>query len=345
MKAVYFEAHGGLEVLQYGDIPIPTVKPGHVLVRVKASACNPGDRWARRGFPGMPIPLPHIPGSDVAGIVEEVAPDVTGVKPGDEIVVHPGMSCRQCAYCLAGEEFFCRDFMIYGQRTGPWDGAHAEYVAVPAVNCLPKPKSLSFEEAAALPVVLVTVWRQLVVRGGLRAGQRVLVWGGAGGMGSIAIQLCRAFGAEAIAVAGDDDKLATAVALGAAHAINRKREDVLETVKRITEKTGVDTVFEHVGKQTWPTSVLAAKRGGTIVVSGATSGHEAVTDLRYVFVRHLSIFGSNLGTVGDLRAALSFVEQGRIKPVIHSVLPLSEHAEAQRLLEAGDVVGKIIHPR
>jgi NADPH:quinone reductase-like Zn-dependent oxidoreductase len=345
MKAVYFATHGGLDVLRYGDVPEPVLAPGHVIVRVAASACNPGDLWARQGFPGMPIALPHIPGSDAAGVVEAVAPGVTGLAPGDAVVVHPGLACRQCPDCLADREFFCRDFAIFGQRTGPWSGAHAEKICVPAVNCLPKPAGLDFDEAAALPVVLTTVWRQLVVRGGLKPGDTVLVWGGAGGMGSVAIQLCKAFGAAAIAVGSDDAKLAAAQTLGAAHLVNRKREDVLAAVKRITDKRGVDIVFEHVGKQTWPVSVLAAKRGGVITVSGATSGAEAVTDLRYVFVRHLSIFGSNLGSVSDLRAALAFVAQGRIKPVIHSRLPLAAHAEAQRLLAAGEVVGKIVHPR
>ncbi len=345
MKAVYFHEHGGLDVIQYGDAPDPELKPGYALLRVMASACNPGDRWARRGFPGMAIPLPHIPGSDVAAVVEKLADDVADLKVGDEVVVYPGMSCRKCEACVGGEEFFCRDFAIYGQRTGPWDGAHAEYVAVPAYNCLKKPPSLSFDEAAALPVVLTTVWRQLVVRGGLKAGQTVLVWGGAGGMGSIAIQLCRIFGAEAIAVGSDREKLLRAEELGAKHVINRKEEDVLEAVRRITNKRGVDIVFEHVGKQTWPTSILAARRGGVITVSGATSGHDAVTDLRYVFVRHLSIHGSNLGSRADLEAALQTVESGRLKPVIHSRLPLAEHAKAQELLKSGEVIGKIIHPR
>ncbi len=345
MKAVFFEEHGGLEVLQYGDVTDPVVTPGTVKVAIKASACNPGDVWERRGFPGMKIPLPHIPGSDAAGVVVETAPDVTVVKVGDEVVIHPGMSCRKCEECLNDREFFCRAFTILGQKTGPLVGAHAEYIVVPAVNCVPKPAELSWDEAAALPVVLVTVWRQLVVRGGLAAGQRVLVWGGAGGLGSIAIQLCKAFGAEAIAVAGDDEKLAAAKDLGAAHLVNRKKEDVLDAIRRITDKKGVDIVFEHVGKQTWPTSVLAAKRGGIIVTSGATSGHEAITDLRYVFVRHLTIAGSNLGTVGDLRTALDFVAQGKVRPVIHSRIPLSEHVEAQKLLERSEVVGKIVHPR
>jgi NADPH:quinone reductase-like Zn-dependent oxidoreductase len=345
MKAIFFTAHGGLDVLQYGDVAEPALRPGSVRLQVKASGCNPGDVWARQGFPGMPIPLPHIPGSDVAGIVIERAGDVRNVNLGDAVIVHPGMSCRQCVACLSNQEFFCRDFMIYGQRTGPMDGAHAEQVVVPAVNCLPKPEGLSFEQAAALPVVLVTVWRQLVVRGALKRGDFVLVWGGAGGMGSIALQLCRAFGAKAIAVASEDAKLKEAGELGAAFLVNRKKEDVLDAVKRITGNTGVDIVFEHTGKQTWPTSIKAAKRGGTIVTTGATSGPEAITDLRYVFTRHLSILGSNLGSLADFHAALRLVAEGAVKPVIHSVLPLSEHGEAQRMIGAGEVIGKIVHSR
>lgn len=345
MKAVFFNHHGGPEVLQYGEVPEPELRPGTVLIDVKASACNPGDLWARQGFPGMPIPLPHIPGSDAAGVISQLGEGVSGLSPGDSVVVHAGMSCRACSACMRGEEFFCRDFKIYGQRTGPMDGAHSERIVVPAVNCLPIPPGLSFEEAACLPVVLVTVWRQLVVRGGLKSGQTVLIWGGAGGLGSTAIQLCKAFGATAIAVAGDEAKLEEAAKLGAAHLIHRKKDDVLEAVMRITGKEGVDIVFEHVGKQTWPVSIRAAKRGGVVVTSGATSGPEAITDLRYVFTRHLSLLGSNLGSVEDFRAALQFVGQGKVKPIIHSVLPLTEHAEAQRQLAASEVIGKIVHSR
>lgn len=345
MKAIYFERHGDRGVLQYGDAPDPVLAPGHVILRVRASACNPGDVWSRQGFPGMAIPLPHIPGSDAAGDVVAVAPGVEHLRPGDAVIVHPGLSCRQCKACLRGEEFFCRAFKILGQRTGPWIGAHAEYLAVPAINCVAKPESLTYEETAALPVVLVTVWRQLVVRASLRAGQFVLVWGGAGGLGSVAIQLCRAFGAAAIAVASDDEKLEVARRLGAAHVIHRKRNDVVEAVKDLTNGEGADIVFEHVGQQTWPTSILAAKRGGIIVTSGATSGPKAETDLRYVFTRHLTLAGTNLGSVGDLHDALRVVRDGQVKPVIHSRLPLERHAEAQQMLEEGEVIGKIVHTR
>ncbi len=345
MKSIFFTEHGGPEVLQHGDVPDPELKAGHVRVDIRASACNPGDVWSRRGFPGWTIPLPHIPGSDAAGVVAEVGAGVEGISVGDPVVIHAGLSCGKCAACLRDESYFCREFAILGQRTGPWYGAHAESIVVPAANCVPKPVRLSFEEAAALPVVLVTVWRQLVVRGGLREGSTVLVWGGAGGLGSIAIQLCKAFGALAVAVGSEDEKLAVARDLGAAHAVNRKKQDVLEAIKEITGGEGADIVFEHVGKQTWKTSVLAAKRGGIIVTSGATSGYEAVTDLRYVFTRYLTIAGTNLGTRGDLEDALRFVDQGDLRPIIHSVLPLERHVEAQRLLEAGEVIGKIVHPR
>jgi alcohol dehydrogenase len=341
MKAVIFERNGGCEVLQYKDTPVPRPSPNDVLLQVKASACNFNDIWARRGLPGMPIILPHISGSDAAGTVVETGSEVRHVKVGEEVVVHCGISCRQCDYCTRGEEFFCRDFKIWGFQTGPLDGAHGEYCKVPAVNVLPKPKNLTFEEAATIPLVLVTVWRMLVTRAQIRAGDFVLVWGAAGGLGVMAIQVAKLYNANVIAVASSDDKLELCHQLGAAFVLNRKKQDIFKEVRKITDGKRADIVFEHTGADTWPISMQCLKWGGTIVTCGATSGFDAQMDIRLLWNKQQNYLGSHLGNKGELVDAMRFVESGQIKPVVGEILPLKELGRAQNLMESNTVAGKI----
>ncbi len=342
MKAVVFEEHGGVDVLQYKDVPDPTVGPNDVLIKVRASSCNYNDIWARRGLPGMSIILPHISGSDVAGEVVEVGSEVANVQPGDEVITHPGLSCRMCDFCAAGQEMFCRQFKIWGFQTGPLDGGHAEYVRMPAYNVIPKPKGLTWEEAASLPLVLETAWRMLVSRAHIQPGQFVLVWGAGGGLGSVAIQICRVFGANPIAVASSDEKLEVCRRLGAEHLINRNKQDVIEEVRKITNRRGVDVVFEHVGQATWQQSVTSLKWGGTLVICGATTGFEGVTDIRFLWNKQMNFLGSHLGTKTELLQALRWVESGHIKPTVSQVLPLREAGQVQLAMEADEVIGKIV---
>ncbi|MBI4233318.1 MAG: zinc-binding dehydrogenase [Chloroflexi bacterium] len=343
MKAVVFEKQGGPEVLQYKDIPEPAASPGEVLIRVRAASANYNDIWARRGLPGMEILLPHVSGSDAAGVVAALGSGVTGVKVGDEVVVHPSLSCRTCEACTGGQEFFCRSFKIWGFQTGPLDGGHAEYARVPAANILPKPKGLSWEEAASLPLVLMTAWRMLVSRARIQPGDFVLVWGAAGGLGTVAIQICKLFNARAIAVASSDAKLAKAQELGAAHCINRSRQDVYDEVRQITARRGVDVAFEHVGQATFPTSIRSLRWGGTLVTCGATSGFEAVTDIRFLWNKQLNFLGSHMGNKAELLQALRFVESGQIRPVVHQVLPLKDVPRGQAMMEQDEVVGKLVY--
>jgi len=342
MKAVVFDHHGGLEVLQYRDVPLPELSPGEVLIRVQAAACNYNDIWARKGLPGMEFAFPHISGSDVAGVVEEVGSDVRTVRPGDEVVVYCGLSCRLCAVCARGEPFFCRAFQIWGFETGPLAGGYAEYVKLPEFYVIPKPPRLSWEAAASLPLVLVTAWRMLVSRARIRVGDYVLIWGSTGGLGAMAIQICTLFGAHAIAVAASDDKLALAHSLGAEFLINRTKQRILREVSKITQRRGVDIVFEHVGAASWETSVLALKWGGTIVTCGATTGFKTPLDIRFLWTKQQNYLGSHLGNKAELLEALQFVEQGRIKPVVSEVYPFKEIGRGQEKLEKGEVVGKIV---
>lgn len=341
MKAVAFDAHGGPEVLQYRDVPEPQLSGNDVLIRVRAAGCNFNDIWARRGLPGVKIILPHVSGSDAAGEVVAVGAEVKDVQPGDEVMVHPSLSCRSCEACARGDEYFCRQFRIYGFQTGPLDGAHAEYVRVPAYNVVPKPKSLSWEEAGSLALVLLTAWRMLHSRARIQPGQLVLVWGAAGGLGTMAIQIAKLHQATVIAVANSDRKLEEAQALGADHLVNRTRQNVLEEVRKIS-RAGVDVVFEHVGEASWETSVQSLKWGGTLVTCGATTGFIGQTDIRFLWNKQLNFLGSHMGNKAELLEALRFVEQGRIRPVVSQTFPLKEAARAQALMEESESIGKLV---
>ncbi|MBI2856401.1 MAG: zinc-binding dehydrogenase [Chloroflexi bacterium] len=343
MKAVVFEEHGEVDRLKYQDVPDPEISPTEVLVRVKATSANYTDIWARRGLPGVQIIMPHISGSDAAGEVVEVGVGVQDISSGDEVMVHPAISCQHCQACARGEEFFCRDFKIWGFQTGPLDGGHSEYVKLPAANLVPKPRNLSWEEAASLPLVLETVWRMLVTRARIRAGDFVLIWGAGGGLGTMAVQVCKLFNARAIAVASSDDKLARARELGAEFTINRSGQEVFQEVRRITDRRGVDVVFEHVGQATWPDSVRSLRWGGTLVVCGATTGFEAATDLRFLWNKQLSLLGSHMGSRAELMEALGFVERGELKPVVSHVLPLRDVPRGQEMMERDEVIGKVVY--
>ncbi|HMH45568.1 MAG TPA: zinc-binding dehydrogenase, partial [Pyrinomonadaceae bacterium] len=297
------------------------------------------DVWVRNGLPGITIPLPHILGCDVAGVVREVGDLVTSTKPGDEVMVQPGVSCGHCPECLAGCDNMCDDYDIIGYRR---DGGYAEFVAVPGVNVIPKPKNLSWEEAAALPLVTLTAWHMLMARAHLQPGEDVLVHAAGSGVGSLGIQIAKLLGARVIATASSEEKLAKARELGADACVNYSRDDWPKQVKRLTNGRGVDVVFEHTGEVTWPGSILSLKKGGRLVTCGATSGFDARTDLRHVFYRHLTILGSMMGSKADLLAAMKFIESGQIRAVVDRVLPLAEARKAHELMEDRAQFGKLV---
>jgi NADPH:quinone reductase-like Zn-dependent oxidoreductase len=339
MKAVIFRQHGGPEVLEYTDVPEPQMRPDEVLVEVKACALNHLDIWVRGGLPGIEIPLPHILGDDVAGVVKQVGDLVTWVKAGDEVMVQPGVSCGHCEACLSGKDNFCREYDIIGYRR---DGGYAELVAVPGVNIVPKPAQLSWEEAAALPLVTVTAWHMLVTRAKVQPGETVLVHAAGSGVGSMAIQIAKLRGARVITTASSDEKLSHARELGADETINYTSNDWPKEVRRLTNRQGVDVVVEHTGAATWPGSIASLKTGGRLVTCGATSGYDGRTDLRQVFYRHLNILGSFMGSKAELLDAMKFVEQGKIRGVVDRVLPLSEARQAHELIENRAQFGKVV---
>ncbi|HEX5964786.1 MAG TPA: zinc-binding dehydrogenase [Pyrinomonadaceae bacterium] len=339
MKAVIFRQHGGPDVLEYTDVPEPQIRANEVLVEVKACALNHLDIWVRGGLPGIEIPLPHILGNDVAGVVKRVGELVTWVKTGDEVMVQPGVSCGHCEACLSGRDNFCREYDIIGYRR---DGGYAELVAVPGVNIVPKPAQISWEQAAALPLVTVTAWHMLVTRAKVQPGETVLVQAAGSGVGSIAIQIAKLRGARVITTASTDEKLSHARELGADETINYTSSEWPKEVKRLTNRQGVDVVVEHTGAATWPGSIASLKTGGRLVTCGATSGYDAHTDLRQVFYRHLNLLGSFMGSKGELLEAMKFVEQGKIRGVVDRVLPLSEARQAHELIENRAQFGKVV---
>ncbi len=339
MKAVAIRSHGGPEVVNLEDLPDPQPLPGQVLVAVKAAALNHLDIWVRKGWPGLKLAFPHVLGSDVAGVVEAVGPGVDGVKTGDAVVVNPSLGCGRCERCLSGEENLCRRFSILGEHVS---GGQAEKIAIPARNVMPKPARLSFEEAAAVPLTFMTAWHALVGRARIRAGETVLVHAAGSGVGVAAVQIAKLHGARVIATAGSDAKLEKAKGLGADEVVNYETQDFVQEVKRLTDKKGVEVVFEHVGKKTWEKSLLAAGIGGRVVTVGATTGYDPLTDLRHVFFRQLSILGSTMGTGGELLEVLKFVGEGKLRPVVDRVLPLADARKGQALLSERAQFGKIV---
>jgi NADPH:quinone reductase-like Zn-dependent oxidoreductase len=339
VKATVFKQHGAPEVLEYTDVPEPSFRENEVVVEVKACALNHLDIFVRNGMPGIEIPLPHILGCDVAGVVRDAGELVTWVKPGDEVMVQPGVSCGHCEACLSGRDNMCREYDIVGYRR---DGGYAERVVVPGVNIIPKPSGLSWEEAASLPLVTVTAWHMLVTRANVQPGEDVLVHAAGSGVGSVAIQIAKLRGARVITTASSDDKLAKARELGADETVNYTRDDWPKEVRRLTDRKGVDVVVEHTGAATWAGSISALKNNGRLVTCGATSGFDARTDLRQVFYRHLTLLGSFMGSKSELLEAMKFVATGKIRGVVDRVLPLSEARQAHELIEDRAQFGKIV---
>ncbi len=339
MKAVRFHRQGGPEVLQYEDAPDPVPTADDVLVRVRACALNHIDIWQRVGLPNVKMNLPHISGSDIAGVLEEVPPHEKLLQKGMEVIVNPGFGCGRCEKCLSGKDDQCRYYTIIGNGT---DGGYAELVSVPRRNVIPKPERMDFVQAASIPLVFLTAYHMLVTKASVQSGETVLVLGAGSGVGIAATQIAKAYNANVIATVGTDAKLRKAVELGADLAINHHKQEIIEEVKKFTEGRGVDIVVEHVGKATWEKSIKVLCKGGRLVTCGATTGSDAQTDLRYVYNRELTIYGSYMAGGGELLRALELFKQRRLRPVVDMTYPLSAAAEAQMRMEKSEHFGKIV---
>ena len=339
MRAVLFRRHGGPDVLEEATVPDPTPADGDILVRVKACALNHLDLWIRQGLPAYQIRLPHISGCDVAGVVERCGAGVSRMKVGDRVVLAPGLSCGACAWCRRGDDNLCA---TYGIRGAKIDGGYAELTVARATDALPLPAGLSFGQAAAYPLVFLTAWHMLVGRAKLQPGETVLVHAAGSGVGHAAVQIAKHVKAIVYATVGSDAKISKAKALGADEVIHAQRDEVLQRVQALTDKQGVDVVFEHIGPQTWETSVRALKKGGRLVTCGATTGPSAPLDLRYLFSRQLSLLGAIMGTRAELETVTQLIGSGVLKPIVDTVFPLREARAAQERMLARDLFGKLL---
>lgn len=339
MKAAVIHENGELDVVRVEDVADPKPERGEAVVKVSYAGLNHLDIWVRKGRPGTPLSGTHILGSDAVGVVDELGDGVENVKVGDEVIVNPGLSCGHCEFCSRGQQSECPSFGIIGLSRS---GTFAERVVVPAGNLWPKPAHLSGEEAGTLSLASVTAWRMLMTRAQVKPGETVLIHGIGGGVALCALQFAKRIGAEAIVTSSSDDKLARAGKLGADHAINYRKQDVVERVKEITNGRGVDVAVDSVGAATWPLDFACVKRGGRIVTCGVTSGAKAETNLQALYWNQLTVLGSTMGSDEDFRLMLRSVTVNRLKPVVDEVFPLEEARQAMAKMEAGRQFGKIV---
>jgi NADPH:quinone reductase-like Zn-dependent oxidoreductase len=337
MKAVRIHQHGGIDVLRFEDIPTPDIKQNQCLVKIKAAALNHLDIWVRKGIPGVPLPM--IMGSDGAGIVEKIESKVSGFSVGDRVLIQPLTYCSTCRWCKQNKENYCEKWGIFGENQ---DGTQCEYMAINADHLRIIPKSMSFEEAAAFPLVAETSYTMLIDRANIQKGETVFVWGASSGVGSMAIQIAKAMGCKVLTAVGNAKKEDFAEKLGADIIVNYKDDDIIKIVKEFTDQQGVDVVVEHVGTKTWQTSLRILGKGGRIVTCGATTGSEAKFDIRHLFHKQQSILGSTMGNVKSLDNALEMYKNGKIKPIVDKCFKMSEIHKTHEYLENGNQIGKVI---
>jgi len=339
MKAVVFSRHGGPEVLEHRDVPEPKPGRSEVLIEVKATSINHIDIFLRRGMPGITVPMPKIVGSDAAGVIRELGADVTDLKIGQRVTINPGISCGHCEFCAAGFGSQCFTYSMIGESR---DGAYAELLAVPAHIVLPIPDSLSFENAAAAPLVFLTAWSMMIGKGNLRPGEDVLILGAGAGVGTAAIQIAKMTGCRVFATASTEEKLKRAKQLGADFVINYTKEEFDKRIRDLTNKRGVDIVVDYVGADTWFRSLRSARRGGRVLTCGATTGFEPQTDLRQIFFRQVQVLGSTMGSHREFLEVMKCIFRGQLKPVVDRVLPLSDAAKGHQLIEERAIFGKVV---
>lgn len=323
------------------DADVPKLKAGEVMVRVEAASYNYNDLWAIWGEPSK-VPMPHISGSDAAGVITEVGEDVRKLKVGDRVVSHSNMSCLVCSVCTSGRVFDCPERKIWGFETGPLWGAFSQSTHLPEVNVVKLEDNVTFNDAAAISMAGMTAWHALVGRARIQPGQTVLIMGGRSGVGSIGIQIAKLFGCEVITTVGSDDQEERCRALGADYVVNHRKEDWSKKIREYTRKRGVDVIFEHIGKTHFPQEVMLLKMGGTLVTSGATTGYDSGIDLRFLFFRGTNLMGATQGTLAETQAVLYWTSKGKIRAVVDSVLPFSNMVEGHVRMMKGQQFGKLL---
>jgi alcohol dehydrogenase len=343
MKAAVYREYNKdpTKVINIEDVDMPKLKPNEVMIKIEAAAYNYNDLWAIWGDP-IKVPLPHISGSDAAGVVVETGSDVVKLKVGDRVVSHSNMSCRVCDLCTSGREYDCNDRLIWGFQTGPLWGGFCQYSHLPEVNVAKIPDNVSFDDAAAVSMVGMTAWHMLIGRAKIRPGLTVLIMGGTSGVGMVGIQIAKLYGCDVIATAGNKEKMDKCLELGADHVVNHREADWYKKVREITKKQGVDVVFEHIGKSTFPQEISLLKNGGTLVATGATTGYDSTIDLRYLFFKGTNLLGSTQGTKAELEQVIYWTSKGKIKPLIGQILPFSDMVKGHVMMANGDIMGKIV---
>jgi len=339
MKAAVFFEPGGPEKIQLKEVPNPQIDHNQVLIQVKACALNHFDLLVLREADPNNFAFPFWGGADIAGVVEEVGESVCQFKIGDRVVINPSLYCGQCEHCLAGEESQCNSYGIIGDTV---PGGFAEYIAVDAMNVMKLPEQISFEAAAATPLVFQTAWRALISQAGIRPGDDVLLLGASGGVGSASIQIAKIAGANVIAVTSGSDNMSYAKELGADIVLNRKSGDYWGELAALTNNRGVDIVIENVGAATWAQSLRSLVKGGRLVTYGRTTGHLAETDIRLIFWNQLRIIGSTMANRKEFTEVMQLIFQGKLLPVIDSVFPLEDASSAYQRLHDGKQFGKIV---
>jgi NADPH:quinone reductase-like Zn-dependent oxidoreductase len=340
MKALALDALGGIEHLAVRDLPRPEIGlPGDVRVRVQAAALNRLDLFVADGLPGVRYDFPHVVGSDGAGVVEAVGPGVSRVLVGDRVMINPGIACGRCAACVEGEESLCRSFSVVGEHRA---GTAAEYVVVPEENLAPVPAGMPWPQAAAFTLATLTAWRMLTTRARLRPGETVLIWGIGGGVALAALQVVVHLGGRAVVTSGSDEKLEVARRLGAAAAVNHAGADAVAEIRRLTDGRGADVVVDSIGEARWQDSLRALRRGGRLVICGATTGPMIALDLRRLFWHQWSILGSTLGSRREFAEIVSLASEGRLWPVVDRSVPLEQGTAALARLARGEQIGKLV---
>ena len=330
------------QVVKIEDIDAPKPESSEVLIEVEAASYNYNDLWGIWGKP-IKIPMPHISGSDAAGTVVEIGENVTAnIKIGDRVVAHPNLTCRVCYECTSGREYDCLNRKVWGFQTGPLWGGFGQYTHLPAVNVVKLRDNVSFNDAAAISMVGMTAWHMLVTRANIRLGQTVLIMGGGSGMGIAGIQIAKLFNCLVIATAGNKDKMDKCLQLGADFAVNHRESDWYKKVREITHKQGVDVIFEHIGKSTFPQELSLLKMGGTLVSTGATTGYDSTIDLRYLFFKGINLLGATQGTKAGLEEVIRWVSEGKIRPIIDTILPFSNMVEGHVKMAESQLFGKIL---
>jgi NADPH:quinone reductase-like Zn-dependent oxidoreductase len=341
MKAIILNENGGIDKLQYRtDFHVPEIKPGEVLVKVKATSINRADLVIREGYPGLKLNFPHILGGDIAGVVEKTGSEVKNFKVGEPVVSWPIIACGKCEWCRKGRDGLCYNWKYFGMHI---KGSYAEYAAVPKNSLISLPENVSFEDAACLPVAGLTAYHAIVSVGNLKKGDDFFIWGGTSGLGMIAIQIAKSIGCRIFATAGKPEKIAKLKEMGVDYVFNHYQDDnIVETVLNATENHGVDVVLDYIGPATHDRSFRMVKKGGKILWCGIMTGRETTVSIHQTYLRHISLLGLYLGDKHELRELVNMCLLGKVKPYIHETLDLKDAGKGHKMIEEGNVMGKVV---